>query len=69
MGAVNLIIIVESARALISQEDNNEFHIASIAAVAAALGELYMAHAYPGSHGLASRREVRSVPVLLHLEG
>jgi hypothetical protein len=40
MGAVNLIIIVESVRALISQEDNNEFHISSIAAVAAALGEL-----------------------------
>lgn len=39
MGSVNLVVIVESAQNLItSNGDLKEFHIASIAAVAAALG-------------------------------
>lgn len=38
MSAVNLIVIVESVRALISKEDSNKFNVTAIAAVAAALG-------------------------------
>jgi hypothetical protein len=39
MGAVNIIVIVESVRSLISQEDDNEFNVSAIASVASALGE------------------------------
>jgi divalent metal cation (Fe/Co/Zn/Cd) transporter len=46
MGAVNVIVIVESIRALISQEDSNEFQVASIAAVAAALGVKFLLFLY-----------------------
>lgn len=40
MGSVNLVVIVESARSLITHGDGetNEFHIPSLIAVAAALG-------------------------------
>lgn len=40
MGSVNLVVIVESARSLItkSNDDLKEFHIPSIIAVGAALG-------------------------------
>jgi divalent metal cation (Fe/Co/Zn/Cd) transporter len=38
MGAVNLIVVVESVQSLITHTDDNTFHIASLAAVAAALG-------------------------------
>lgn len=40
MGSVNLVVIVESARSLITKtnDDLQEFHIPSIIAVAAALG-------------------------------
>ena len=43
MGAVNLVVIVESVRVLITHSGGgtNEFHLASILAVAAALGKLY----------------------------
>lgn len=46
MGAVNVIVIVESIRALISQEDSNEFQVTSIAAVAAALGVKFLLFLY-----------------------
>ncbi len=41
MGSVNLVVIVESARSLITKtnDDLQEFHIPSIIAVAAALGQ------------------------------
>ena len=41
MGAVNLVVIVESARSLISKEGDElaPFHLPSIIAVAAALGK------------------------------
>ena len=42
MGSVNLVVIVESARTLIthnSDEDTNEFHVPSLIAVGAALGK------------------------------
>lgn len=40
MGAVNLVVIVESVRVILTHSggDTNEFHLASILAVAAALG-------------------------------
>lgn len=40
MGSVNLVVIVESARSLITHGDGetNELHIPSLVAVAAALG-------------------------------
>ena len=39
MGSVNLVVIVESAQNLIVSDDRlKDFHITSIAAVAAALG-------------------------------
>jgi hypothetical protein len=37
MTSVNVVVIVESIRALMSQEKDNGFHIQSIIAVAAAL--------------------------------
>ena len=42
MGSVNLVVIIESARDLLKHGDKslNDFHIPSIAAVAAALGML-----------------------------
>lgn len=42
MGAVNLVVMVESVRDLVehsSDSDTNAFHLPSIVAVAAALGE------------------------------
>lgn len=41
MGSVNLVVIVESARDLISHGggETNELHVPSLIAVAAALGE------------------------------
>ena len=41
MGSVNLVVVVESIRTIVSHGDNelNTFHVASIAAVAAALGK------------------------------
>jgi hypothetical protein len=46
MGSVNLVVIVESARALISKEGDElaPFHLPSIIAVAAALGNLPPLH-------------------------
>ncbi len=41
MGSVNLVVVVESIRTIISHnsaDDTNEFHVPSIIAVAAALG-------------------------------
>jgi hypothetical protein len=41
MAAVNLVVIVESVRTLVSHnndDDTNDFHLPSIIAVAAALG-------------------------------
>lgn len=38
MGAVNIIVIVESIRALIAQNEDSEFNLSAIIAVAAALG-------------------------------
>lgn len=40
MGSVNLVVIVESVRTLVSHKegDTNDFHVASLAAVGAALG-------------------------------
>ena len=45
MGAVNLVVIVESARTIIthhSDEQVNELHVPSLVAVAAALGALLL---------------------------
>lgn len=41
MGSVNLVVIVESVRVIITHGDGstNKFHLASILAVAAALGK------------------------------
>lgn len=44
MGSVNLVVIVESARTLItreSDEDVNALHVPSLIAVGAALGKFY----------------------------
>ena len=44
MGSVNLVVIVESARTLVSHNDEqelNEFHVPSIVAVGAALGNAH----------------------------
>ena len=38
MGSVNFVVIVESARGLITKEDHASFHLPSIIAVGAALG-------------------------------
>jgi hypothetical protein len=38
MASVNLVVIVESVRAIISQEKDSGFHIQAIIAVSAALG-------------------------------
>lgn len=67
MGSVNLVVIVESARSLITSDGNlNEFHIPSIIAVAAALGECTMAN---GSLSVPlisfRRRQVSSIRILL----
>lgn len=42
MGSVNLVVVVESVRSIIDHKsgDLNEFHIPSLVAVGAALGEL-----------------------------
>lgn len=54
MGSVNLVVIVESVQNLItSNGELKEFHIASIAAVAAALGECYFeVHLGPSNRAL-----------------
>jgi hypothetical protein len=46
MGSVNLVVIVESARTLISKQGNElaPFHLPSIIAVAAALGNFLLLH-------------------------
>jgi len=48
MGSVNLVIIVESARSIITHGDSetNTFHIAAVAAVAAALGTKFLLFLY-----------------------
>jgi hypothetical protein len=46
MGAVNLIVVVESVRSLIAKEDANDFHIQSIIAVAVALGVKFLLFLY-----------------------
>ncbi|KAM5535879.1 hypothetical protein V8D89_010497 [Ganoderma adspersum] len=48
MGSVNLVVIVESARSLITHGDGetNEFHIPSLIAVAAALGVKFLLFLY-----------------------
>jgi hypothetical protein len=38
MASVNLVVIVESVRAIMSQEKDTGFHLQAIIAVAAALG-------------------------------
>ena len=38
MASVNLVVIVESIRALVSQQEDSGLHIPSIVAVAVALG-------------------------------
>jgi hypothetical protein len=40
MGAVNLVVIVEAARDLISRGEDKPFHIPSLIAVGVALGRL-----------------------------
>jgi hypothetical protein len=49
MGSVNLLVIVESAQALITKGDSRlkDFHIPSIIAVGAALGKIHRSSAYP----------------------
>lgn len=39
MGSVNLVVIVESVRSLISKDSDKEFHLPSIIAVSVALGK------------------------------
>ncbi|KAI0271463.1 CDF-like metal transporter [Gloeopeniophorella convolvens] len=48
MGSVNLVVIVESARALITHKDKdvNDFHIPSVVAVGAALGVKFLLFLY-----------------------
>jgi hypothetical protein len=49
MGAVNLVVIVESAQSLITSKNETvkKFHIPSIVAVAAALGEPSLSRSKP----------------------
>ena len=42
MSSVNLVVIVESIRSFMSHEKDNVFHLASILAVAAALGNFIL---------------------------
>ncbi|EIN14347.1 CDF-like metal transporter [Punctularia strigosozonata HHB-11173 SS5] len=60
MGSVNLVVIVESARSLITSSDGNEFHIPSIVAVAAALGVKFLLFLYC----LSIRKQSSQVEVL-----
>jgi divalent metal cation (Fe/Co/Zn/Cd) transporter len=60
MGSVNLVVIVESARSLITGSDGNEFHIPSIVAVAAALGVKFLLFLYC----LSIRKQSSQVEVL-----
>lgn len=49
MGAVNLVVIVESMRTIVtrdSEEDVNALHVPSLIAVAAALGKLSASHEF-----------------------
>jgi hypothetical protein len=54
MGSVNFIVIVESARSLITKrnDDLKDFHLPSIIAVAAALSNIPLLHSH--RHGLLS---------------
>jgi len=67
MASVNLVVIVESIRALMSQATENGFYIQTIIAVAAALG---MQSALPSRSFnepvIQIRRQIRSFLVLLY---
>ncbi|KAF9011130.1 CDF-like metal transporter [Cyathus striatus] len=46
MGSVNLIVIVESVRGLVTKQDDKDFHLTSILVVAAALGVKFLLFLY-----------------------
>ncbi len=67
MGSVNLVVIVESGRDLLKHSDknSNKFHIASIVAVGAALGEpAHLTH-FLCTNQQTGRHQVSSLSLLL----
>jgi divalent metal cation (Fe/Co/Zn/Cd) transporter len=60
MASVNLVVIVESVRSLISRESANEFHVPSIVAVGVALGIKFLLFLY----SLSLRKASSQVEVL-----
>lgn len=70
MGSVNLVVIVESARTLIthnSSSDTNTFHVPSLIAVGAALGTIDNYEVVAYSHLIENRRQIRAFPLLSHV--
>jgi hypothetical protein len=67
MGSVNLVVIVESGRALLKHNDKdlNKFHIPSVVAVGAALGGLPVLTHFIGANQPTRRRQVSSLSLLL----
>jgi hypothetical protein len=66
MGSVNLVVIVESVQTLItSNGELRKFHIPSIVAVAAALGERVSICMIYQSLILRDRCQIPSIPILL----
>lgn len=66
MGSVNLVVIVESARSLITKSDNDlqDFHLPSIIAVSSALGQ-FLGHIFGVVLNTRSSRQIYALRVLL----
>jgi hypothetical protein len=67
MGSVNLVIIVESARSIITHgnNDTNDFNISAVAAVAAALGKCCIRRLPRYENSRTYRDKISSILVLL----
>ena len=67
---MNLVVIVESARTLITHsgnDDTNTLHVPSLIAVGAALGECQLVSRTPSLADERCRREVFALPLLLRV--